>query len=137
MSNLSLNVTSSGFCAPAWPETLDASLLFFQLPNLLLLLAFVFPCCCYASAECGLIVLRTLAALACGLFAAWSWLFWCRKDWVVWNGIFALANLVHLFVLCWQMRPVKFNKDLELVSPSTTEWKRFSCKLRIVERNNF
>jgi hypothetical protein len=47
------------------------------------------------------------------LFAAWAWNIICAPDVFTWNFAFMLMNMAQVFHILYQLRPVKFDPELE------------------------
>lgn len=46
-------------------------------------------------------------------FATWAWNIVCAPDVFTWNFAFMLLNLAQVFHILYQLRPVKFDAELE------------------------
>ncbi|CAN7941351.1 unnamed protein product [Ixodes hexagonus] len=99
-------VVREGSC-PSW---LPPNHLLFHLANVFLLLSYVAPDGIY-----GLLYLRFCIAVGSLFFAMWGYLVLCSVDTLVWNALFTFINVVHICVLAYALRPVRFNPDLEMV----------------------
>lgn len=49
------------------------------------------------------------------LFSAWAWNIICAPDVFTWNFAFMLMNVAQVFHILYQIRPVKFDPELEEV----------------------
>lgn len=47
------------------------------------------------------------------LFSVWAWNVICAPDVFTWNFAFMLMNLAQVFHILYQLRPVKFDPELE------------------------
>lgn len=47
------------------------------------------------------------------LFSAWAWNIICAPDVFTWNFAFMLMNMAQVFHILYQLRPVKFDPELE------------------------
>jgi len=66
---------------------------------------------------CQLILLiRIGLAGATTIMALWARNVQCWVDSLLWNAASATVNVIHILVLFYQLRPIKFNDELELVS---------------------
>jgi len=66
---------------------------------------------------CQLILLiRIGLAGATTIMALWARNVQCWVDSLLWNAASAVVNVVHILVLFYQLRPIKFNDELELVN---------------------
>lgn len=65
---------------------------------------------------CQLILLiRIGLAGATTIMALWARNVQCWVDSLLWNSASAVVNIIHIFVLFYQLRPIKFNDELEQV----------------------
>lgn len=85
--------------------------IYFQLANIFLFLSYLAPNGIY-----GILYLRITLTIGCMFFALWGWVILCAFDTFLWNAIFVLINLVHVIVICYYLRPVRFTPELEQVS---------------------
>uniref|UniRef100_A0A8C7Z7V5 Popeye domain cAMP effector 1 n=1 Tax=Oryzias sinensis TaxID=183150 RepID=A0A8C7Z7V5_9TELE len=85
--------------------------LFFHLGNLSLLLGLVLP----TTLGLHMILLRLFLMTGCSLFITWATLYRCNLDVLVWNVIFLLVNFMHFFFLLYKRRPIKIDRELQLV----------------------
>lgn len=86
--------------------------LFYHIGCAFFLLAFLAP----SHRRGAALFMRCMLICGCILFAMWSYLTECRPDVLMWSAIFIVANLIHLIILICQLRPVKFDKEIEEVS---------------------
>lgn len=49
------------------------------------------------------------------LFSTWAWNVICAPDVFTWNFAFMLLNMAQVFHILYQLRPVKFDPELEEV----------------------
>ena len=47
------------------------------------------------------------------LYSMWGWNVICAPDIFTWNFLFVLLNMGQVLHIIYQMRPVKFNQELE------------------------
>lgn len=47
------------------------------------------------------------------LFSAWAWNVICAPDVFTWNFAFMVMNMAQVFHIVYQLRPVKFDPELE------------------------
>lgn len=114
------NGTTTTDWANVWPyfdtgclEWLPINHIYFQLANTFLFLSYLAP-----GGIGGLIYLRVMLAVGSAFFAIWGWIVLCAFDTFLWNAFFLLINLVHIVVLLFSLRPVRFDKQVEEVSVS-------------------
>ncbi|XP_031628557.1 blood vessel epicardial substance isoform X2 [Contarinia nasturtii] len=90
-----------------WQQVNDV---YFQVANALFLIAFLAPHKSYGFllARCSLVVGSILLTL-------WSYLIECSLDALIWSGLFLAVNFMYLLVLMYQMRPVRFEKEIDAV----------------------
>lgn len=88
----------------------DTHHIYFQLANALFLIAFLAPHKSY-----GFLLARCALVLASILMTLWSYLIECSFDALIWSGLFLFVNFIYLFVLIYQMRPVRFEKEIDAV----------------------
>lgn len=86
--------------------------IYFQLANIFLFLSYLAPNGIY-----GILYLRITLTIGCMFFSLWGWVILCAFDTFLWNAIFVLINLVHVVIICYYLRPVRFTPELEQVSP--------------------
>ncbi|XP_076373448.1 popeye domain-containing protein 3-like isoform X2 [Tachypleus tridentatus] len=98
---------SIGVCANGW---LPPNHLLFQLANTFLFLSYMAPTGIH-----GLLYLRATLMLACLFFSLWAWLILCAFDTFLWNAIFTVLNLVHVCIILYMLRPVRFTHEIELL----------------------
>lgn len=91
-------------------EWQDAQHMYFQVANALFLIAFLAPHKSY-----GFLLARFSLVFASMLMSLWSYLIECSLDTLIWNGLFMAVNFIYLFVLIYQMRPVRFEREIDAV----------------------
>ncbi|XP_071530559.1 popeye domain-containing protein 3-like isoform X2 [Panulirus ornatus] len=84
--------------------------IYFQLANIFLFLSYLAPNGIY-----GILYLRITLTIGCTFFCLWGWVVLCSFDTFLWNAIFVLINVVHVIVICYYLRPVRFTPELEQV----------------------
>ncbi|RXM27534.1 Blood vessel epicardial substance [Acipenser ruthenus] len=62
-----------------------------------------------------MIFLRTMLMIGCSLFIAWATLYRCALDIMIWNSVFLLVNVMHLFYLVYKKRPIQIDRELSAV----------------------
>ncbi|CAG0913127.1 unnamed protein product [Notodromas monacha] len=85
----------------------------FHLGNALLFIGFL-----GFNSQIGLLVLRLFAVLGFGTMAARIWLLPDKDGYLetaIWSAVFAAVNFVHLLVIFYRLRPIKFSTELEMV----------------------
>lgn len=87
--------------------------LYFQLANALFFIAFLAPHGSYS-----LLCARFALVLGSILLTMWGYFIECTADAIVWSGSFFLINTIYLFVLIYRLRPIRFDKEIEAVSPT-------------------
>lgn len=87
--------------------------IYFQLANIFLFLSYLAPNGIY-----GILYLRITLTIGCMFFSLWGWVILCAFDTFLWNAIFVLINLVHVVIICYYLRPVRFTPELEQVYKS-------------------
>ncbi|XP_077293501.1 popeye domain-containing protein 1-like isoform X3 [Arctopsyche grandis] len=88
----------------------QANHIYFQLANAFFFLSYLAPNGMY-----GLLFLRCTLLIGCGFTTLWAWTIECFLDAVVWNAVFIIINMVHISVLLFYLRPIKFSKEVEEV----------------------
>ena len=120
--------------------------LYFQLANLFLFLSYLAPNGIY-----GILYLRITICIGCFFFALWGWVILCAFDTLLWNAVFVAINVVHVIIISYNLRPIRFSNELEqvsyLISSSFTTWinLNFQCtwadtllnKLCVLEQSKF
>lgn len=67
------------------------------------------------------------------LFSTWAWNIICAPDVFTWNFAFMLMNMAQVFHILYQLRPVKFDPELEEVYHTLFE----PFKVNILLKNVF
>lgn len=83
---------------------------YFQVANALFLIAFLSP-----HKSFGFLLARCTLVVASILMTMWSYLIECSLDGVIWCGLFLFVNFIYLSVLIYQMRPIRFEKEIDAV----------------------
>ena len=97
-------------CNGRW---LPVNHLYFQLANVFLFLSYLAPNGIY-----GILYLRVTLSIGCFFFAIWGYLILCALDTLIWNVVFVLINLVHIVIIAYSLRPIRFSNELEQVRNS-------------------
>lgn len=84
---------------------------YFQVANALFLIAFLAPHKSY-----GFLLARCALVIGSILMTLWSYLIECSLDALIWSGLFLAVNFLYLLVLMYQMRPVRFEKEIDAVN---------------------
>jgi hypothetical protein len=84
---------------------------YFQLANTFFFLSYLAPNGMY-----GILYLRCTLLVGCAFFSLWGWAVLCCFDAFLWNATFVGINLIHVCILLYYLRPVKFTKEVEEVS---------------------
>ncbi|XP_054263535.1 popeye domain-containing protein 3-like [Macrosteles quadrilineatus] len=101
-----LGMESLGWCEE-WREPQH---IVFQLANICCMLSYSSPTNRY-----GIVFMHFLLIIGYFMFCVWAWSIVCAPDVFVWNLCFTLLNLFQLIYVLYQMRPVKFDPELEEV----------------------
>ncbi|XP_035208156.1 blood vessel epicardial substance-like isoform X1 [Stegodyphus dumicola] len=106
------NVSSSAdfswtLCFDQW---LPPNHILFQLANAFLFLSYLAPVGIH-----GLLYLRTCLMIGSIFFALWGWIILCALDTLIWNAVFTLINFIHVTIILYMLRPVKFSEEIEEV----------------------
>lgn len=113
-SNVYTNITSADSRDFNWTLCFDQWLppnhFLFQLANAFLFLSYLAPVGIH-----GLLYLRTCLMIGSLFFALWGWIILCAFDTFLWNAVFTVINLIHVAVILYILRPVKFSAELERV----------------------
>ncbi|XP_069689834.1 popeye domain-containing protein 3-like isoform X2 [Periplaneta americana] len=83
---------------------------YFQLANTFFFLSYLAPNGMY-----GILYLRCTLLVGCAFFALWGWAVLCCFDAFLWNATFVGINLIHVCILLYYLRPVKFTREVEEV----------------------
>lgn len=83
---------------------------YFQVANALFLIAFLSP-----HKSFGFLLARCSLIVASILMTMWSYLIECSLDGVIWCSLFLFVNFIYLSVLIYQMRPIRFEKEIDAV----------------------
>ena len=94
----------------------DANHTYFQLANLFLAFTYLVP-----STIKGLIVLRLCLGIAGFFFCMWAGIILCSPDTFGWNFVFMIINFGHVAYLLYNMRPIKFLVEHEVLYSSLFE----------------
>ncbi|XP_023708350.1 blood vessel epicardial substance-like [Cryptotermes secundus] len=81
---------------------------YFQLANTFFFLSYLAPNGMY-----GILYLRCTLLVGCAFFALWGWAVLCCFDAFLWNATFVGINFIHVCILLYYLRPVKFTKEVE------------------------
>lgn len=84
---------------------------YFQLANTFFFLSYLAPNGMY-----GILYLRCTLLVGCAFFSLWGWAVLCCFDAFLWNATFVGINFIHVCILLYYLRPVKFTKEVEEVS---------------------
>ncbi|KAF0300701.1 Blood vessel epicardial substance [Amphibalanus amphitrite] len=95
----------AGGCGMAWAEPQH---LLFQLANGCFLVSYLAP-----NSQRGLLALHAVLILGFFLYSMWGWNVICAPGIFTWNFLFVLLNMGQVLHIIYQMRPVKFNQELE------------------------
>uniref|UniRef100_A0A1A9ZQG3 POPDC1-3 domain-containing protein n=1 Tax=Glossina pallidipes TaxID=7398 RepID=A0A1A9ZQG3_GLOPL len=82
--------------------------LYFQLGNAFLLLAFLAPHGSY-----GTLWLRAMLTVGSVLLGMYGYMIDCAQDFVLWSGLFFGVNFIYFVVILCQLRPVRFDREIE------------------------
>ncbi|XP_063233765.1 blood vessel epicardial substance [Bacillus rossius redtenbacheri] len=105
-----ISLLSSVFGVTHCPQWGPVNHVYFQLANTFFFLSYLAPNGTY-----GILYLRCTLLVGCGFFALWGWAVRCSFDAFLWNAIFVGINLIHVCVLLFYLRPVKFSREIEEV----------------------
>jgi len=94
----------------------DANHTYFQIANLFLAFTYFVP-----NTIKGLLMLRFFLGTAGFFFCLWSGIIICSPDTLTWNLVFLAGNFGHASYLLYQMRPINFDDDNEIVYSSLFE----------------
>ncbi|XP_017773186.1 PREDICTED: popeye domain-containing protein 3-like [Nicrophorus vespilloides] len=82
----------------------------FQLANMCFAIAYASNC-----TKKGVLFMHCWLIIGLMLFSGWAWNVICAPDVFTWNFAFVLLNLGQVFHIIYQIRPVKFDPELEEV----------------------
>nr|XP_015835225.1 PREDICTED: uncharacterized protein LOC100141516 [Tribolium castaneum] len=105
--NFTYNIPSSTW----WPWCdywKDPQNILFQLANMCFVVAYSSTC-----SKKGVLFMHCWLILGLMLFSAWAWNIICAPDVFTWNFAFMLMNMAQVFHILYQLRPVKFDPELE------------------------
>jgi len=86
---------------------------YFHFSHAIMFICYMLP----FGSPCQLILLiRIGLAGATTIMALWARNVQCWVDSLLWNAASAAVNVIHILVLFYQLRPIKFNDELELVN---------------------
>lgn len=95
---------------------------YFHFSHAIMFICYMLP----FGSPCQLILLiRIGLAGATTIMALWARNVQCWVDSLLWNAASAAVNVVHILVLFYQLRPIKFNDELELVNSLIFVLRRF------------
>nr|CAH7748583.1 unnamed protein product [Callosobruchus chinensis] len=80
----------------------------YQLANFCFVLAYSSTC-----SKRGVLFMHSWLILGLMLFSTWAWNIICAPDVFTWNFAFMLMNMAQVFHILYQLRPVKFDPELE------------------------
>ncbi|KAG8278604.1 cAMP binding [Homalodisca vitripennis] len=101
-----LGIDSLGWCDD-WRQPQH---ILFQLANVCCMLSYSSP-----TNRIGIVFMHSLLIIGYFTFSVWAWSIVCAPDVFIWNLCFTLLNLFQLIYVLYQMRPVKFDPELEEV----------------------
>ncbi|XP_033228448.1 popeye domain-containing protein 3 [Belonocnema kinseyi] len=102
------NITSlgsTGLCLWQQPQHI-----LFQLANLCFVLSYSAP-----SSKKGILFMHSVLIIGFMLLSGWAWHVICAPDIFSWNFGFLVLNIAQLVYIVYQMRPVRFDQELEEV----------------------
>lgn len=83
---------------------------YFQLANAFFLLSHLAP-----NGVHGVLYLRCTLLVGCAFLTLWGWTIACWLEAVLWNALFVFINFIHVCMLLYRLRPVRFSKEIEEV----------------------
>ncbi|XP_063983340.1 popeye domain-containing protein 3-like isoform X1 [Diachasmimorpha longicaudata] len=98
-------VATAGLCLWQQPQHV-----LFQLANCCFALSYSAP-----SSKKGILFMHSLLIIGFLLLSGWAWHVICAPDIFSWNFSFLLLNICQLVYIVYQMRPVRFDPELEEV----------------------
>lgn len=109
-SHNSISILSSVFGVSYCMQWGSVNHVYFQLANTFFFLSYLAPNGTY-----GILYLRCTLLVGCAFFALWGWTVMCSFDAFLWNAAFVAINFIHVCVLLYYLRPVKFSREVEEV----------------------
>lgn len=109
-NNFNVSFISSVFGIAVCSQWGPVNHMYFQLANTFFFLSYLAPSGLY-----GLVYLRCTHLIGCALFALWGFSVICSLDAFLWNVNFVVINFIHVCILLYRLRPVKFSKEVEEV----------------------
>ncbi|XP_077288485.1 popeye domain-containing protein 3-like isoform X2 [Arctopsyche grandis] len=82
----------------------------FQIAYIFFLASYSAPC-----TKKGQLFMHSALIMAYLLYSIWAWQVICAPDVFTWNFSFFLVNIAHVVYIIYEMRPVKFDPELEEV----------------------
>ncbi|XP_077255311.1 popeye domain-containing protein 3 isoform X2 [Temnothorax americanus] len=82
----------------------------FQLANFCFVLSYFAP-----SSKKGILFMHSVLIIGFMLLSGWAWHVICAPDVFSWNFSFLMLNIGHLVYIVYQMRPIRFDPELEEV----------------------
>ncbi|XP_066251385.1 popeye domain-containing protein 3-like [Euwallacea similis] len=82
----------------------------YQLANVCFVIAYSSTC-----SKKGVLFMHSWLIFGLMLFSTWAWNIICAPDVFTWNFAFMLMNMAQVFHILYQLRPVKFDPELEEV----------------------
>ncbi|KAK9694007.1 Popeye protein conserved region [Popillia japonica] len=107
--HLNYTIPGGGF----WPWCdywKDSQHILFQLANMCFALAYASTC-----TKKGVLFMHCWLIIGLMLFSTWAWNVICAPDVFTWNFAFMILNMAQVFHILYQLRPVKFDPELEEV----------------------
>ncbi|XP_049846607.1 blood vessel epicardial substance-like [Schistocerca gregaria] len=104
----SVSLFSSVFSVSYCTQWASINHVYFQLANTFFFLSYLAPNGMY-----GILYLRCTLLVGCAFFALWGWTVMCSFDAFLWNAAFVCINFIHVCVLLYYLRPVKFSREVE------------------------
>lgn len=109
-SYYNLSFVATVFGVPHCGAWAQLNHVYFQLANMFYFLSYIAP-----NGLHGLLYLRCTLLVGCAFTALWGATILCSFDALLWNACFVVINLVHICILFYRLRPVKFSKEVEEV----------------------
>uniref|UniRef100_A0A0A9X8B2 Popeye domain-containing protein 3 n=1 Tax=Lygus hesperus TaxID=30085 RepID=A0A0A9X8B2_LYGHE len=99
-----LGIGALGWCV----EWRSSQHMVFQLANTCFLISYAVP-----STKKGILFMHAALVIGFLIFTAWAWIIVCAPDIFFWNLCYTFINIGQLVFLLYQLRPVKFDPELE------------------------
>lgn len=104
----------------------------FQVANAVLCLGLLSP-----HIKHGVLFLHSTFVFAFLLLSVWAWVVLCAPDYFSWNFAFMVINIIHAFMILYNIKPIKFDQNMERLYQSVFHPMNVSRRLfkKLIDQN--